>query len=269
HQEVNCVVSSRIAFSWFLFRLAGWIQSLPVFLMKPGDLIDFGRRSYARPNQVRGWSEIQFVSTGLFNDEVQLLEKMPVDTGRLLLLGVGGGREAIPLAQKGYEVIGVDFVAEMVAQAKANARRHNVEIGGLVQDISQLEVSRASFDVIWFSTALYSAIPTRRLRVSMLQRIHLALRDQGCVVCQFSWNPSGHSCSLRRQRLGALVALLTFGNRQFEDGDQLLGSLEFIHSFHSENELRSEFEAAGFSVQYLNLGEQICMGEAILVKGSN
>lgn len=69
--------------------------------------------------------------------------------------------------------------------------------------------------------------------------------------------------------MGALVALLTFGNRQFEVGDQLLGSLEFIHSFHSENELRSEFEAAGFSVQYLNLGEQVCMGGAILVKGSN
>lgn len=262
-------MSFRIAFSWFLFRLAGWIQSLPVFLMKPRDLIDFSRKSYARPNQVTGWSNTQFVSTGLFDDEVQLVEKMPGKTGRLLLLGVGGGREAIPLAQEGFEVTGVDFVAGMVAQAKENARLHNVEIAGLVQDISQLEVSAASFDVIWFSTALYSAIPTRRLRISMLQRVHAALREQGCVICQFSWDPSGPSYSTRRQRVGALVALLTFGNRQFEDGDQLLGSLEFIHSFHSENELRSEFEAAGFSVQYLNLGEQVCMGGAILVKGSN
>ena len=107
-------------------------------------------------------------------------------------MGVGGGREAIPLAQKGFEVTGVDFVPEMVAQAKANARRHNVEIEGLVQDISNLEVAQASFDVIWFTTGLYSSIPTRALRISMLQRIHHALRQEGCVVCQFSWNPSAH-----------------------------------------------------------------------------
>ncbi len=64
------------------------------------------------------------------------------------------------------------------------------------------------------------------------------------------------------------MALLTGGNREFEDGDQLLGGLEFIHCFHSEHELCSEFEAAGFSVHRLNIGEGSCTGEAILVKGS-
>ncbi|MGO9570884.1 MAG: class I SAM-dependent methyltransferase, partial [Desulfomonilaceae bacterium] len=137
----------RIAFSWFLFRLAGWIQSLPVFLMRPRDLIAFTRSSYARSNLVEGWSRPQFVENGPDDNEVHLLKIMPVQTGRLLLLGVGGGREAIPLAQKGFDVTAVDFVPEMVAQAKENARRHNVDIAGLVQDISQLEVSRASFDV--------------------------------------------------------------------------------------------------------------------------
>jgi hypothetical protein len=64
------------------------------------------------------------------------------------------------------------------------------------------------------------------------------------------------------------VAILTGGNREFEDGDQLLGGFEFIHSFQSESELCSEFESAGFSVHYLSVGEESCMAGAILVKGS-
>lgn len=235
--------------------------------MRPRDLIDFTRSSYARPHQVKGWTDTQLVETGLVEDEVHLLEKMPVGTGRLLLLGVGGGREAIPLAQKGFEVTGIDFVPEMVAQAKTNARRHNVDIEGLVQDISNLELSQASFDVIWFTRGLYSSIPTHVRRISMLQRIHHALRQEGCVVCQFSWNPSRTAHSLWGRRLRTLVALMTLGNRQFEDGDQLHGDLEFIHYFGKDREFTSEFEAAGFSVHYMKFFEEICGGGAILVKG--
>ena len=236
--------------------------------MRPKDLIELARSSYAKPDLVDEWSAPQLVDEGLNNDEIHLLERMPVRTGRLLLLGIGGGREAIAFAQRGFEVTGVDFVPEMVAHAKANARRHHVEIEALVQDISDLEVAQASFEVVWFSTDGYSFIPTRRLRISMLQRLHHALRPGGCVVCRFSWNTSGGTCSPWRQRLGALVASLTFGNREAEDGDLLLGGFEFIHSFQSESELCSEFEAAGFSIHYLSVGEETCMAGAILVKGS-
>jgi ubiquinone/menaquinone biosynthesis C-methylase UbiE len=135
-----------------------------------------------------------------------------------------------------------------------------------VQEISNLEVAPASFDVIWFSTALYSSIPTRDSRLSALQRMHRILRSGGCVVCQFSWNPCAGHYSARTQGLGHLVALLTFGNCRFEDGDQLHAGLEFVHYFKSENELRSEFEAAGFSIHYLNVCEDFCMSGAILVK---
>jgi len=235
--------------------------------MRPEDLIELTRSSYANPDLVEEWSAPPLVDEGLNSDEVHLLERMPVRAGRLLLLGIGGGREAVAFAQMGFEVTGVDFVPEMVAHAKANARRHHVEIEGLVQDISDLELAQASFEVVWFSTDGYSFIPTRRLRISMLQRLHHALQPGGCVVCQFSWNPYGATYSPRRQRLGSLVAILIGGNREFEDGDRLFGGLEFIHSFQSEPELCSEFESAGFSLHYLSVGEETCMDGAILVKG--
>lgn len=255
----------RIDLSRFLYRLADWMQSVPIFLMRPEDVTEFTRGTYSRPNLVETWSRPEYVDVGLDSDEIALLEKMPVRTGRLLLLGLGGGREAISFAKRGFTVTGVDFVTEMVAQAKANARRHHVKIEGLVQDFSNLGIAPASFDVIWFSTGLYSAIPTRAMRISALKRMRRALRPGGCVVCQFTWDPSGGPYSCRRRRLGALVAFLTSGNRGFEHGDQLQGGLEFMHSFRSEDELRSEFDFSGLVVHHWNVFSDSCMRGAILV----
>ena len=171
----------RISFSRFLLHIADGLQSVPVFLMRPADLVEFTRDSYARSKLVESWSSSDLVDQGLNINEVTLLERIPVQSGRLLLLGLGGGREAIPLAKQGFAVTGVDFVWEMVAQAKANARRHHVEIEGLVEDLINLEVAHNSFDVKWFSTGSYSYIPSRACRISVLKRMHTALRQKGCV----------------------------------------------------------------------------------------
>ena len=64
------------------------------------------------------------------------------------------------------------------------------------------------------------------------------------------------------------MSFLTSGNREFEVGDQLNANLEFIHSFRTEDELRSEFQIAGFSVLHLNIFEGLWLGAAILLKGS-
>jgi ubiquinone/menaquinone biosynthesis C-methylase UbiE len=258
----------RVKLCKTLFRLADLLKSLGPFLMKPEDLIAFSRSCYANPKQVKWWSDPQYSEIGLYDNEVNLLERIPVRTGRLLLLGVGGGREAIPLAQRGFEVTGVDHVPEMVARAQANARRHNLDIQGLVQDVTNLEVPQNYFDVIWFSTALYSTIPTRSRRIAVLHCIFNALRPQGCVVCQFNWNPHGAVFSPRGKRLRTLVARLTFGNREFEDGDQLSGDREFIHSFRRTSDLISELEASGFSIYHLETYDEICQGGAILMKGA-
>jgi ubiquinone/menaquinone biosynthesis C-methylase UbiE len=249
-----------------LFRLSGWIRSLSVFVMKPEDLIAFTRRTYGEPGQVKCWNDPTLVERGLQEQELGLLDALPVRAGRLLLLGVGGGREAIPLARKGFEVTGVDFVPEMVARAQAEALRSNLEMEGLVQDIVRLDLPPASFDVVWFTTGLYSSVPTRARRVALLRKLHSALRPQGCAVCQFIWGSNGSVHSPRGIRMGRLIARLTFGNREFEEGDQLWNEREFSHQFLDEDGLRSEFAAGGFSVLRLDVTAELGMGEAILVK---
>ena len=169
----------RITLARFLIQMGKFVESLAVMVMRPDDLVEFGRQTYTRPHNVASWGRSDLVERGLRPDETALLEKLPLKEGRLLLLGVGGGREAIPLARMGFDVTGVDFVPGMVELAKENAAQRGVRIEGLVQEISRLDVPASSYDVVWLCAAMYSCVPTRQRRVAMLRRIRQALRPGG------------------------------------------------------------------------------------------
>ncbi|MCJ7663847.1 MAG: class I SAM-dependent methyltransferase [Desulfobacterales bacterium] len=233
--------------------------------MRPDDLVEFSRQTYARENMVEDLGSEDLAYPGLHPDEQALLESLHLTEGRLLLLGVGGGREAIPLARMGFEVTGVDFVPEMVEKAKANAARHGVQMEGLVQEISKIDVSAGSYDCAWLSAAMYSCVPTRGRRIEMLQRIGKALMPGGYFICQFRWDTRGgpaHIWELVRK----IVAFLTLGNLWYEKGDTLPNNIEFIHAFSQEDEVRSEFAEGGFEVLHLHIAEEILLGGAVLRK---
>ena len=92
------------------------------------------------------------------------------------------------MIQAGYEVTGLDFVEDLVKLACKNASGAGLELFGLVQEISRLELSENSFDVVWFSSGGYSMIPTRERRVQTLERIGSGLTQKGRIVCQFFWD---------------------------------------------------------------------------------
>lgn len=240
-------MSFRINLGRSLLRLGAFVESLPVVVMKPEDLIEFSRQTYSRLQNVESWAEDSIVDAGLNQSELELINAIPIKSGELLLLGVGGGREAIPFVKMGYKVTGVDFVENLVERAKENAKKHGVTISGLVQEISQLNVPHNSFDIVWLSRAMYSCIPTRRLRIEMVRRITNALKPGGFFLCQFHKDdrnmPSQRGVKLRR-----LVAFLTFGNMEYEPGDILWGNIEFVHSFSSADQVLAELEQGGLEI---------------------
>jgi len=229
------------------------------------DLVELSRQTYAKPASIDRYNRDDLVAGGLTSKEQQLLEHIPSRTGRLLLLGVGGGREAIPFAQMGFDVTGVDFIPAMVERAIANAARHNAPIQGIVQDIAVLDVPAEAYDVVWLSTLMYSCLPTRARRVQLLQRVRRALKPGGCFACQFYWDTPWQS-PRKGEFLRRMIAWLTWGNRSYERGDMLSGN-KFIHAFSSESDLRADFAAAGFHVAWLNIPtDGRIYGEALLQK---
>ncbi len=258
-------MNGRVSVARGLLRLGAFVQSLAVVLMKPDDLVEFSRQTYARPHNVEAWAEDVIVDSGLSDHEQELLAVAPVGGGELLLLGVGGGREAIPLARMGYRVTGVDYVQEMVDRARDNAARSGVSIKGLVQEISRLDVPAGTYDVVWLSRSMYSCVPTRARRVGMVRRIARALKAGGLFLCQFEWDadglPRGKGEWARRA-----IALCSLGNRAYEAGDSLWANVEFMHEFASEEALRSELEEGGLSVVCLRTDPAVGRGHAVCQK---
>jgi SAM-dependent methyltransferase len=257
----------RITLAHFLIRLGKLIESLAIVVMRPADLIEFSRQSYARPHMLGIWGSEERMAQGLRPEETALLDVLPLKEGRLLLLGVGGGREAIPLAQQGFAVTGVDFVPGLVEKAMENAAQRGLKIEGLVQEVSELDVPANSYDVAWLATTMYSYVPTQQRRVEMLRRIGKALRAGGYLVCGFRWDVrSGFSPKGLWARKA--VAYLTLGNLWYEPGDKLSGGIEFVHAFSSEEELRSEFEAGGFEVLYVHIPRGLSGGAVLEKRGA-
>jgi SAM-dependent methyltransferase len=251
----------RVELGRFFIRLGRFIESLAVVVMRPADLVDFNRLGYGEA-LLSYWAEESLVDQGLSPGERDLITRLPIKNGRLLLLGLGGGRDAIALAKMGFEVVGVDFIKDAVAKAEENASRHGVSIQGLVQEFSQLEVPSASFDLAIILAAMYSSIPTRRRRVEMLQRIKAALKPEGYFLCQFSLDPD-QKPNRRAELARKAFALLTWGNRGHQPGGIIRGR-EFMHIFLSEGELESEFGAAGFEVLYFQpQGFGTCRGAVL------
>jgi SAM-dependent methyltransferase len=251
----------RIALARFLLRVGEFLHTLPVVVLRPEDMVEWTRQRYERGSRM--FASENDVDEGLAHDERTLWDHVSVHAGRILILGGGGGREAIFFARQGLQVAAVDFSSQMLEQARASMAQRQFTFEGWVGDIAHLDAPRESFDLVWTSMFLYSAVLTRARRVEMLQRIRNALKPGGILVVSFHWQPNvwhGSKGVLARK----IIAWLTLGNTGFENGDILFGTLEFRHAFCAEQDLRAEFDAGGFETLHLTVFNGMMRGGAVL-----
>lgn len=213
--------------------------------LPPRALLDLNRQEYSKAERIEAFANPAHVDSGLNDEENDLLNHVPVAKGELLLLGLGGGREAIALAKKGFSVTGIDFIPGMVKQSEANARRHGVAITALVQDVNGLDFPEQHFNVVWAGFGQYSTVPTRKRRRALVRKTSALLKPGGFFVCHFHLGkPRRHSLCARLARYA--VAILCAGNFWYEQGDVLWGNREFLHAFLSLAEVKDEVEPCGF-----------------------
>ena len=258
-------MNPRILIARFLIKLGRFIQELAVTVMRPDDLVEFSRQSYARTPEVIAWGEKKWIERGLTPEETRLVEKTAIEKGKLLILGGGGGREAIFFARKGIDVTAIDYVAAMVDETRKNAERYGVNINASAQEMSTLNLPDGFYDFIWISMGLYSAVPTAKRRVNMLNRIRKGLKPKGYLFCQFHWDPK-KGASFKAEFAKKVFAFLTLGNFGYEKGDMLWGNTEFLHAFTSEDSLRTEFDQRGYKLITIHLNKDTRRAGAILQK---
>lgn len=249
----------------FALRAGSFIQPLSMLVLKPGDLISLSRSFYSSSSAVEGYSDPSLLDSGLTHEEEALFDHIPVEKGRVLILGIGGGRDVIGIGQKGHEIYGVDYVPEMVMAALKNAAMRGIHFKGVVQEISQIGFCSCSFDIVFFSTAVYSSVPTKKRRKAMLERIHEILKPDGYLVCQFYWKGKGQFYP-STEVIKKITGFLTRGYTEYETGDFLRGNIEFLHAFHDKQMLLSEFYEAGFMPVKFTIFQNGFVGGALLKK---
>ncbi|TWT80888.1 Cypemycin methyltransferase [Planctomycetes bacterium CA13] len=181
----------------------------------------------------------------------------PGKTVSILDLGCGSGRIAIPLAEQGFEVFGVDLSTRMLELMLKKARERNFEgqIHAVRANLVELDCfSACSIDhaVCLFSTL--GMIQGRANRRRMLSHVARIVRPGGKLVLHVhnrwaAWlEPRG-----TRRLVGSWTRSWWDRNHEFGDSVYAYRGLEkmFMHRF-SRSELVSDFTASGWKTTKLH-----------------
>lgn len=129
----------------------------------------FWNRRYASSNYLYGTEPNSF-----------LAEHCSLISGPVLSLSEGEGRNAVFLASRGLEVVGVDISRVALEKAKTLSESRGVEIKTIVADLANFEPDESYFgSVISISAHLPSTVRSR-----LYPLIEKALRPNGIIVLE-------------------------------------------------------------------------------------
>ena len=104
----------------------------------------------------------------------------------ILDLGCGTGRHAMILAQRGYQVVGTDFSAEMIALAKKRACDAGVSVDFHVMAMQETQLNK-KFDVIVGLFHVFGYLTDYKEIEKMLHRTKEHMHNDSLLILDF-WN---------------------------------------------------------------------------------
>lgn len=235
------------------YRLGILADGLLPVLLPSSDLTRLLRKFYVPVYSDGFIQQAQDVEEYYLHDwETEVLDRYHINSGRLLVLGSGGGREAIAVARRGVTVEGVDTNYTAVRTAQQMARTIGVLARFCQADFLALPYGPACFDVVLLSENMYSSIPDKAQRQTCLAELGRLLKPNGLVILSFiqERSPVSRLTSIGT-RLNLMLVRLPGTNPAYQPGDTCAWG-HFMHAFQNADEIRAELVGAGALVKELN-----------------
>ncbi len=109
----------------------------------------------------------------------RLIAKHVTQGARVLDIGCGQGRDALPLARDGYDVVGVDIAPTGIADMLAAAKKDALPVTGIVADISGF-TPEGHFGLLLCDRTLHM-LPAPD-RAAVLARLLATVAPGGCCL---------------------------------------------------------------------------------------
>jgi SAM-dependent methyltransferase len=149
--------------------------------MKPTPRLEAAVRSaYEDPAQVGAFSAI--ADEGLTSFEVALVRQAFVPPQRILDVGCGGGREAVPMARAGFRLVAMDVSLAMVRATTAHASGRGVPLAAVVGSAAALPFRAEAFDGVAMLGQVIAHVPGREGRIGALRAAWRVLRPGGTLI---------------------------------------------------------------------------------------
>ncbi|HEY7420135.1 MAG TPA: class I SAM-dependent methyltransferase [Ktedonobacteraceae bacterium] len=153
--------------------------------------------------------------------DIQLLLNLPPGS-RILDLCCGYGRHAIPLAQRGYHVTGLDLSEKLLHIAQSSAAEQGVQVRWLQGDMQSLPFAE-EFDAVINLFTSFGYLPNDEDNMQVLDQIYHALKSKGKLLLETVHQPR------------VLRAFSPHGIIRYEDGLLVLEERRInVHSSRNE-----------------------------------
>jgi 2-polyprenyl-3-methyl-5-hydroxy-6-metoxy-1,4-benzoquinol methylase len=230
----------------FINKALLFVNSFVAVILTPEEIASYTKQVY-EDKELSPYGDRAWIEKGLNPSERDVLEKHAGRSGSFLVLGCGGGREAIALAKMGFDVTGIDASEKLILKAKAHIAREAVKVAVSRDDFLEMTFPKGGFDHCLITCFMYSAVPSRAMRVALLAKINDALTDRGVAIIHFATTHGDRSERLFKLRKA--VARIFRGNVAYQTGDSFDPPSHFSHRFPDEREVIDEALEAGLSVK--------------------
>ncbi|MEZ4271426.1 MAG: methyltransferase domain-containing protein [Myxococcota bacterium] len=225
-----------------LYRVAGGIA---LGFFDAADLQDFNTRAYAK---TRMYQSADHNEQGLYDWEKACFERYFPKQGRILAIGVGGGREVLALRRMGYTVSAFECNPVLVESANALMRKHHLDEDIALGPKDACPSVSGPFDGMLVGWGAYSHIFSSATRVQLLRDVADILEPNAPILLS---TPTRDPSVLYNRRLLTLANAIRHLRRQapVQQGDTF--NSMYLH-FFTQAELESELDAGGFTPAFFS-----------------